>query len=403
MSHFRPASSLYQIKFKSYLLQNLAYLHDEIQNAVPIPVEEVRTQAMHTLSYALKVREAWSPTRDLLFILAPPMEQAGHREDWIPYLLQALQASIATGDQRAAAEIHLQLALLYRLLSQFKTAHEHVTASIDQFAMIDEPRNQARALNELAWLEQLRHHYEDARRYVDQALALLMDDDPERAMSYRVQGMIAIGYERWKEAENLHAQALALFEQRGDLRKMAWSIQNLAIAQYGQKQFREAISNYHKAATLLKQASDYYHWSVTQVNLGLAHYSLGEPETAIAFYQEAKLVAQRLHDTLQLGRIYTNLGLAYYALQTYTMAEESFTNSIYFYESIGDKSRVLNATDGLAMNYLAQRNYSAATTVLTGAIALLPQIADEPTYAYLFHSLQTHLQEALAGQASLAS
>ena len=397
MSHFRPTSSPYQLKFKTYLRQNLAYLHDEIQNAVPIPAEEVRTQAMHTLSYTLKVREAWLPTRDLLLALASSMEQAGHREDWIPYLTRALEGSIAAGDQSAAAEFHLQLALLYRLLSQFKTAHEHIVASIDQFASLGEARNQARALNELAWLEQLQHGYEDAGQHVEQALSFLDEDDPERGMSYRVQGMIAFYQKHLAEAEFYHLKALTLFQQQKNLRRIAWARQNLAAVLREQKKLEEAIAYFQEAAIILWDLQDIYHWATVQMNLGVVYLNSERASQGLPYFEHAEQISNKLNDTLQSAMVSTCFGLAFLALAEYTKAENAFLRAINLYGKLGDAAWRLNAVDGLAMVYLGEQQYSKARTILTDALNELPRINKLPNYNYLFLSINKHFQEAKNG------
>jgi tetratricopeptide (TPR) repeat protein len=398
MSHSKPASSPYQSKFKSYLLQNLAYLHQEVQHAAPIPEEEVRTQAMHTLSYALKIGEAWSPTRDLFLILAPPMEQAGHREDWIPYLLRALERSMAADDQSAAAEFHLQLALLYRLLSQFKAAHEHIAASIDLFASRAEARNQARALNERAWLEHLQHRYEEASRHVEQAIGLLEEDDSERAMSYRVQGMIAIGFRQWEEAKHYHHLALTLFEKHHDQRRIAWSLQNLAYVLREQQQYAEAIELFKQAGNLLRQVDDRYHTSIVLFNLGLTYSACNQVPKAITYYKEAEEIFYKLNNKLYLARLYTDWALDALSLQDYTGAELLFKQSIGLFKELGDESWRLNAMDGLAITYLAQQDHVRARSIVDEALQALAKAIHIPNYDYLYTSLTKHWLESSRDQ-----
>lgn len=389
---------LYPIQFHHYLTSNLRYVLGLVQGAGPVLDEEVRGQALHTLSYALQAPTVWPLTREIVLTLAPKMEQGGQREHWIPYLQAALHQSEGQGDGATAGECHYQLALLYRLLSHFAAAHEHLQAALARFTGLDARRDQARVLNELAWLEHLQYHHANATDYVEQALTLLDADDPERAMAYRVQGMLAIGYERWQEAEELHRRALALFEQQGDLRKMAWSLQNLGLALRGQTRFSEAIELFQRASVVLETIGDQYHWAIVQVNLGVAYYQTSSLSLALQSYEKANIVAKHFNDQLQFARLSTNFGLVFLALTEYDKAECFFRESADLHDKLGNKSLSLNAADGVIMVYLARKQYAEAFTMAEEALTRLAQFVDAPNYPYLSASLHKHWQQAKEGQ-----
>ena len=106
-------------KFQHYLARNLRYLTQLVASAEPLPDEALRVQAMHSLSYAFGLPDLWPVTRQLLLTLAPKMEQAGHRSDWLVYLAQATQVSEQQQDWETAAECYLQRGLLHRLLTGY--------------------------------------------------------------------------------------------------------------------------------------------------------------------------------------------------------------------------------------------------------------------------------------------
>ena len=384
-------------QFQTYLERNLRYLTQLVAHAEPIPSPEIRSQALHTLSYALGAPESWHFTRDLLLHLAPKMEQAGHRYDWLPYLQHATAFSQQLGDWASTAEFTLQQGILHRLLSEFDLAQSslHHSIALCQQQQID--RNQARALNELAWVEYLQSQTASASDHVQQALMLLPADDPERAMCYRVQGMIAIAHERWIEAETLHRQALAIFESAGDQRKMAWSLQNLAYALRGQQRFEEAIGYYEQAAELLRQMGDLYHWSVVQMNLGIVYAYSGKHNQALAHYGAAQTIPKALVDGLHQARLRVNSGLSLMQLSQFSTAENAFLAGIQFFTETGATAWRLNAMDGLAMTYIRWRGYDKAISVLEQALKELPTITSASNYTYLYNSLHQHLEEAQTG------
>lgn len=391
------ATASHQIKFHTYLTRALHYLLHLATTAVPLPDEEVRIQAMHTLSFALRVPALWDLTRQLLVTLSPKMEQAGHRDDWLAYLEQATALSEQQADWATAAECYLQRGMLHRLLSQFPLSIERLQRSVALCQQVGASREQARALNELAWVAYLQQQTAAATTYVEQALAHLSADDPERAMCYRVQGMIAIAHERWVEAEGLHRQALTIFATQGDDRKAAWSLQNLAYALRGQGRYEEAIEYYEQAAALLQEQGDLYNWSTVQMNLGLAYNYWGKPEIAVSHYNAAKSIPRNLLDSFQLARLSVNTALALLRLFLFSEAEKVFQESIKLYAETSSKSWQLNAMDGLSMTYIGWKKFDQAIQVLQQALAELPNVSNAPNYAYLYNSLHQHLEEAHRG------
>lgn len=394
---------LYPTQFHHYLTRNLRYVLGLVQAAGPVLNEEVRGQALHTLSYALQATAVWPLTRELFITLTPKMEQGGQREHWIPYLQEALRQSEAQGDDAAAGECHFQLALLYRLLSHFAAAHEHLQAALAHFTALGARRDQARVLNELAWLEHLQHRYDDASQHVIEALTLLEEDDPERGMGYRVQGMIAIDKERWQEAEILHQKALTIFKKEGNRRRIAWGLQNLAYALRGQNKFVESINYYKSAVDVLRELKDIHHLAIVLFNLGGTYYCCQDLDNATNCLTEARTILNQLNNKLFVAKLYTVLGLVYRGQTYYPKAEEAFLISIQHFQELADEAWRLNAVDGLAMTYLSQQKFAKAVILLEKALADLPKIIDLPNYQYLDKSLHEHMLEAATGLASSTS
>ncbi|MEZ4726914.1 MAG: tetratricopeptide repeat protein [Caldilineaceae bacterium] len=387
------ATPAQQAKFQSYLERNLRYLLDLVATAEPLPDEEARTQAMHTLTFALRVPALWDLTRQLLLTLSPKMEQAGHRGDWLVYLAEAATLSEQRADWATAAECTLQRGMLHRLLSEFPLAIQLLQRSVALWQQIGAERDQARALNELAWVAYLQNQTGPATTYVEQALALLPADDPERAMCYRVQGMSAIAHERWAEAETYHRQALTIFATHGDDRKAAWSLQNLAYALRGQVRYEEAIEYYEQAAALLLEEGDLYHWSTVQMNLGIISSLADKQEIALIYYTAASSIPPSLLDVFHLARLRVNTALSLIELFRFSEAEKTFLEAIQLYAGTSAKSWQLNAMDGLAITYIKWKKFDQALQVLQQATAELPAVADTPNYTYLYNSFHQHLEE----------
>jgi len=400
----------YQTLFTDYLSAALAESLARVRTSEGTLPETTRRQAWHLLSFALNgadrgqpstahaLPDTWSQTGALVLALAPKMEQAGFREEWVVYLTAAHQASEARADWWLAAHCELEIGLLYRLMSRFDAAHAWSAASVEHFVALGDILGERRALNELAWLEQLQHNYAEATRHAERALALADQPDVERGMSLRVLGMIANSQRQWQSAQRYHEQALVIFEQQNDQRRIAWSLQNLAVALQEQMAFPQAILLYQRAIGILEALGDSYHTAIVQMNVGRAYYQSGEAEQGLLYLTKAATQFHLMADPLYIARVETNLGICHYARQHYATAADAFLTAIAAYTRLGDQAWKLNAVAGLGMVYVADQQYAQAIQLLEPALVESEQIKAHPYYESIVNYLRQYLAEAKQGQ-----
>lgn len=87
------------------------------------------------------------------------------------------------------AELAFQIGLLQHMITDYKGALIWLNRSWVSFRTLADRRGQAQVLNEMAWVEQLRRRYSESAHYGNLALTLLTENDVERGMSHRVQGI----------------------------------------------------------------------------------------------------------------------------------------------------------------------------------------------------------------------
>ncbi|MBX3011637.1 MAG: tetratricopeptide repeat protein [Caldilineaceae bacterium] len=384
--------------FTTYIQAGTQTSLHRVQAAAPVVPESDRQQAWHILSFALKVPTVWSTTRQLLLALATKMELAGFREEWIPYLVKGLDCAQNLDDYQTAAECELQIGLLYRLMSRFEEAHQWTATSLAHFAAQGDTTGQARALNELAWLEQLQHHYAEATGYVERAQALLRENDTELAMCYRVRGMIAIAQREWAQARDWQSQALRLFQEQGEERKVAWSMQNLGYALKELGNHEEAAHYLQQAAEVLQQLQDYYHLAIVQMNLANVLVWRAAAERARELLVAAQQTFQRHSDRFNQAHSLTNLGVVLLELQEYAEAQTNFRTAAQLYQTLGDQIWYINALDGLVLALTRSGQLTEAIQTADDALALLPTIQNSAYYTNLQQLLVKHRIEAESQQ-----
>lgn len=390
----------YLVRFKELLVRGAAVAQARIDAEGPTaPIsDDARERAQNVLSYTLKEATAWPAARELLLTMAPKMEAAGYRQEWLVYLNDGLWQSAQQGDQPTLAALQFQCGSLHRLLSNHEQAQALLSASAAHYAAVGNTAGQARALNQLAYLAWQQHRYADAEHFAQTALQLVEETSLERAMSLSALGLVANNRSRYAEAEKYHYEALLLRTDLNAQKEMAWSLQNLGIAAGEQGKYAVAIEYYRRALDLLNILYDPAHTGIIQMNLGVAYYHQRDYTQALGILNNAEQIFRKLSDELNLAKLLTTKGLCYLAQQDWAFAEDAFRTSAELFQRLGDLSWYLNAYDGLGITYLEREQYAQALTIFETIVAQLPQIAGTPAHKYLTATLAKQLEQAKVEQ-----
>jgi tetratricopeptide (TPR) repeat protein len=384
----------YLTLFHRYISRSIEAVYARIEPELQELSTEIREQAWHALDYGLKITHGWDGVRKLLLELAPRMEQAGFRHDWLPYLERGVACSRHVQDIAAEAQLSLYMGRLHRLRADLDEARTWLLASATLFEKFDDHQGQATALNQLAHVARLQSHYSEAIAYVDDAMRLLDEQDTERATSLWVLGTIAQAQMQWAEAETHHRAALQIWQEAGNQQRTAWSLQNLGDTLRGAGKYNEAAAYIQQAIVLLGKLHDPVNQAIARMNLGIVHLYSNEPEQALALSTLAEGVFRQVGDQLHLAMVYTNITIAERELGHWHAAEQAGRKSIRLWDALGDRRYMANAMDELGFTYLAQSRHAEAVAVFEEALEMLSQTLPDPFHEMIRTSLQSHLEEA---------
>ncbi|MCB0061108.1 MAG: tetratricopeptide repeat protein [Caldilineaceae bacterium] len=392
-------------RFHRFLRQGLDVVcrHVVADDANTPLTEETRKRALNLLGYAFqsqRIAFVWAEARDLLLTLAPKMEHGGQWEEWFSHLEAGAKRAAAQGDPVTTATLYLHSGVLHRLQSNYAQAESYLTESATLFQTQAKPRAQARALNQLGYVARYQNRLGRATELAHQALALLEEEDVERAMSFSLLGLIAKEQRQWSEAEIHHRRALELREKAQHLREMAWSMQNLAdvLRVYGE--YETAISYFERAIALLDQVQDPVHRAIAQMNLGVIYSLQKQPFKAFPLYEAAERIFRQVGSRQNLAMVKVNQGLEYMAVESWEKAETAFRLGADLYQSLADQGGHLNALDGLGLSYLEQGRYAEALMLFERIVNELQEIEGN----YFFRTLRDQLPEQIArSKAGLAT
>jgi tetratricopeptide (TPR) repeat protein len=221
------APELYPALFRQYIQRSTQAALEAVRNAGVRLAAEQREQSLHTLEFALNLPAAWTEARSLLITLAPRLAQAGLRQDAALFIRHGMAQCQTQGDAAGQAELEVQLGGLELAAGRMEQARALYQASAARFAALGDRRNQARALNDWAYLDFLQQHSDSAARLVQQALDLATPDDSESTYGQFVLGCLAIERRDWAAALAHFQQALAGWRRQDEPLLAARSLSNL--------------------------------------------------------------------------------------------------------------------------------------------------------------------------------
>lgn len=389
----------YSSLFRHYVVRGARQALVAVEGAAAGLGDEGREQALHTLTYVLGMPEAWPLARDLLVALAPLLERAGYRDNWIPYLEQGIARCQMLDDRATEGELWWLLGTLRQLLGSLEEAAGGYEASARCFAQIGDQRNQARALNRLAALHRQQRRFDAALQTAADAQALLPPGDSELGYTAIVRGGVAQDQQEWALAAQHYQEGLDIWQATGDQRLVAWGLTNLGIALRYTGRVEESIACYQRAIALMDQIEDLVHAGAARSNLGNFYLHSRQYELALDLYSQAEQVFRRTRDPWRLAFVTTNLSMVHRQLGNLDSAVSYAEASIQLNRQLGDVVSAINAMDCLAEAYLSGERYTKAEAVLREAWAMLEPMKDEPGNAILAREITQHLDEAIRRRA----
>ncbi|MEA3338009.1 MAG: tetratricopeptide repeat protein [Chloroflexota bacterium] len=359
--------------FQTYIQRTVQAALEQLEGSgTALPFDDDRDLALHTLTFALELPTAWDDTSRLLMTLAPKMEQAGFRSEWMALLDEGIQTSQRRGDRRTEGELRLQKGVLCQFLTDYDGAAEQFGLSERCFRVSGDARARARVWNRQASLARRQGKQEEAGRLVAAALEVLQDADAELGYSYLVLGLIALDERRWPEAVENFEVALRLFERADAQRYQAWCHSNLGLVRWYQGELELAENHLLRAIGLFERIGDPIHRGSALINLGNVYIDRGQPASALACYGEAEPIFRQAQDTLNQAMIYNNMGKAYREMGRFGEALPVCQRSVALFGQLPGLFNHLNAMEGLGETYLALECFGDAQGVFEAILRQLP-------------------------------
>lgn len=393
----------YRNLFEQYVAAGVVHSLDTVRRDRQRVSEEVRVQAWHLLSFALRTPRAWPVTATLLLELSPKMQQAGYREQWLAYLEEGLVYSRAAGDGLRTAALELEVGELLRHLGRLDAAQTYFDTALEAFTAAGDTIQMGAAKVCLANLACIRERWLPALDLCHEVLAAILDLHFVRA---RALFVAAGAYDRLHDegqAEQLYAESQAAWEELGETRWAALCLQNRAwlANQRGENRVAralcgEAIATFIELGALHSQAVVHQDW-------GIIDYLDGNLQAALLHYQEAEKIFRRLGDVRYLAMVCNNIGLVYRAERQWDDAEIYYDEGIELHRELGGVLARISMDSGRGKLWLDRGNATKALAHFDQLLADLQATEKNAEHRRLYAEMTEYRRQAAAALGSPAA
>lgn len=380
---------------------------EDVKDARSVLSDAMRVQALHVLSFALKWTEAWPIAKDLLLAIAPKMEQAGYRDDWMLYLERGIEQSRLQKCWQTEAEFLFYQGILLTAMAQYEKATNTLLSSlhlaekndlttianIPSISKMSFQHKKAKTLNRLAHVAYEQENFSKSSWYARQALELLPKSDAECAYSYAMLGHAAQAAHESSGAVRYFENALILRRTEGNRRMISSNLRNLGIVYKNWGKYDKAIQLYQEVIRMHTEEEDPILYAATIMNLGNIYVATERFDEALNTYATVEPIFQRYNDNSQLAMLYTNRGIALRSMACWHKAEQSLLMSIELSRQVKKYRLLINAYDALSIVYIKQKVLSKASGAIDDASSYLDYIEDSKVRNKMSKMLEARLQE----------
>ena len=178
----------------------------------------------------------------------------------------------------------------------------------------------------------------------------------------------------YRQAIDLHTQALVIARDIGDRQGEGAELDNLGNCHFRFGDYRQAADLYTQALVIARDIGDRRSEGIALGGLGKCGASLGDFRQAIDLHTQALAIARDIGDRLREGNQLGNLGNCHFDLGDYRQATDLYSQALDIARSLGDRQREGAELGNLGTCYFDLGDYRQATDLYTQAMDIVRDI-----------------------------
>jgi predicted ATPase/transcriptional regulator with XRE-family HTH domain len=315
------------------------------------------------------------------------------------YALERLEASGETQSlrQRHAAyylkqaELALQGVEQRRWLTHLECEHDNLRATLAWSQSSDGDVQLGLRLGGGLWLFWLlRGYVSEGRAWLADLLALAQPRNivPSiQAKALHGAGVLATYQGDYIQTVALCHESLALYRILGDMRGVAWSLNELGSAAHNKGDFEQAMALYQESLTLFRTLRDRRGVAELLSNQGRVVRMQGDYGWAIRLFQESLDLSRELEDKRSTAIALQNLAFIAWLQSDHAVATTRSVESLTLFRELGDPWGTAQVLNHLGLVAREQGDDARAHSLFEESLAIRQELGDQSGIALVLYDL----------------
>jgi len=305
--------------------------------AAPYVESEGLSRTLTLIAKGSHIEQEGAALGDLIARVAPAARRSGLWAVWRDALLHAVGRLRAGGAESVGlGRALIELGVAYRWLGDSHAAEATLQEAVAVLGQQGDFSSQAEALLEIGYLRQSMGLTGPAYLAYQRAASAAYRHGAVDLRRRALNGLagLALHNQRAEEALDLLHQALATCEAD---QPDGETLSNLGIATLQQGRVDEAIHFQQQALARFEEEGDLPRQARTTLRLGMAYHAAHDTSRALDHLEEGLRMMQTLGDALGQARVLTNLGAVYIHEERWAEALQVWREAIDLQSRLGDE------------------------------------------------------------------
>lgn len=329
-------------------------------------------------------------------VTAAQIEQGLYRTGARDRMEEALQAALASGDQRVLARVRRSLGLLLLEDLKAREALAMLRDAAETARRAGDRMEEARAQTSLGYATEIAGNIGDAPSIYDRAIALWREEAwrPGLAWALLERSHNAIDRSEERDAIPTLTESRRLFEALGDRIRLAKTIRAFGGLYSKLDDKQRALEEFENARKLLPEEGEDQLKAVLQNSMGQVYYDLGEYRLATDYYKEALRLLEKLGEQISIARTTQQLGRCAFGQGETAVALARYEAALSIYRERSDRRWQSRVLQDIALLRIRNGEPESAVRTAGEALALVEKEDDDYTRADALRTLAITLHQA---------
>jgi CHAT domain-containing protein len=356
----RAAAAYYQIKInalreatavdKQHVAAQRAF--DEAQKLRSQPAVTAKRAAIAKYQEAIPLFQAAGDTyRQTLSLHTTGIMlflQLNEPRNALRYFEEALALAQKIDEQRLEAQIETFLGGTFDVLGEISKSHAHHERARVIAGRLGDKSTQGSALNNIGKLHSDAGDFQTALDYYLQALPLLAEIPPRRAITLSNLGVAYNSLGESERALDYLQQSLEILKPSADRAAEAQTLHNIGYAYNRLEKYQEARDAYNQALQIVQKLGNRSLEAQTLDLLAANYSAMGQLEKAVELHQQSLEIQRTAKNIRREGFSHANLAHVYNLLRQPEKALDQFNQALAIWRSIDDLNSAANSLEGRA-------------------------------------------------------